>query len=57
MSAPLGSIRTWSSMQLVEDANNEDGISAVKYNECWRQVKACKEEVERRAWEEAEQMA
>ena len=56
MSTPLGSIRTWSDVQLVEDVNNEDGISTVKYNERWRQVKACKEEVEWRAWEEAEQM-
>ena len=57
MSAPLGSIRTWSDVQLTEDVNDEDGVSATKYNERQRRVKACKEEVERRAWEEAEQMA
>ena len=57
MSTPLGSIRTWSDAQLMEDINDEDDISAVKYNKCWRQAKACKEEVEQRAWEEAEQMA
>ena len=57
MSAPLGSIRTWSDVQLVEDVNNEDGISVMKYNERWRRVKAYKEQVEQRVWEEAEQMA
>ena len=57
MSAPLGSIKTWSDMQLTEDVNNEDGVSAMKYNKCRRQVKACKEEAEQRAGEEAEQMA
>ena len=56
MSAPLGSIRTWSDAQLAEDANDEDGISAMKYNERQRRAKARKEEVERRAQEEAEQM-
>ena len=44
MSAPLGSIKTWSNMQLTEDVNDEDGVSAVKYNERWRQAKARKEE-------------
>ena len=53
---PLGSIRNWSDTQLAEDVNDEDSISTAKYNECWRQVKACKEEVEWRVWEEAEQM-
>ena len=48
MSTPLGSIRTWSDAQLAED------VSAAKYNERWRRVKACKEEAERRAREEAE---
>ena len=57
MSAPLGSIRTWSNMQLTEDVNNEDCVSGTKYNEHWRQVKVCKEEVEWRVWEEAEWMA
>ena len=57
MSTPLGSIRNWSDVQLVEDINDEDGVSATKYNECRRRVKACKEEVEWRAREEAEQIA
>ena len=57
MSVPLGSIKTWSDAQLAEDMNDEDGVSAVKYNECWRWAKMHKEEVEWRAWEEAEQMA
>ena len=56
MSALLGSIRTWSDTQLTEDVNNEDGISIMKHNECWRQAKACKKEAEQRVWEEAEQM-
>ena len=54
MSAPLGSIRTWSDAQLTEDVNDEDGINATKYNECRRQAKACKEEAERRVCKEAE---
>ena len=54
MSAPLGSIRNWSDMQLVEDVNDEDDISAVKYNERRRRAKAHKEEAEQRAREEAE---
>ena len=49
MSVLLDSIRNWSNAQFVEDVNDEDSISAVKYNECWRQVKAHKEEVEQRA--------
>ena len=57
MFAPLGSIRTWSNVQLVEDINDEDGVSAAKYNKHWRQAKACKEEAERRAQEEAEWIA
>ena len=57
MSAPLGSIRTWSNAQLTEDVNDEVSISTTKYNECQRQVKACKEEAEQRVREEAEQMA
>ena len=57
MSAPLGSIRTWSDAQFAEDVNDEDSISAAKYNEHQRRVKARKEEVEQRAWEEAEWMA
>ena len=56
MSAPLDSIRTWSNAQLAEDVNDEDGVSAVKYNEYQRQAKAHKEEAEQRVWEEAEQM-
>ena len=54
MSTPLGSIVTWSDVQLAEDVNNEDGVSAAKYNERWRRAKACKEEAEQRACEEAE---
>ena len=56
MSAPTpsGSIRTWSDMQLAEDVNDKDGVSAVKYNERWRRAKVCKEEAEQRASEEAE---
>ena len=57
MSAPLGSIRTWSDAQLAEDINDEDGVSTAKYNECQRQAKARKEEVEQRAREEAEWIA
>ena len=44
-------------MQLIEDVNNEDGVSTTKYNECCRQAKAHKEEAEQWAWEEAEWMA
>ena len=44
-------------MQLAEDVNNKDGVSAAKYNECWRQAKAYKEEAEQRVQEEAEQIA
>ena len=54
MSAPLGSIRTWSDMQLMEDVNDKDSISAVKYNKRQRRAKARKEEAEWRAHEEAE---
>ena len=57
MSTSLGSIRTWSNAQLTEDVNNEDGISAAKYNKCQRWAKVYKEEAEQRVWEEAEQMA
>ena len=54
MSAPLGSIVTWSDAQLAEDVNDEDGVSAAKYNERRRRAKVRKEEAERRAREEAE---
>ena len=54
MSAPLGSIVTWSNAQLAEDVNDEDGVSAAKYNEHWRRAKVHKEEAEQRAREEAE---
>ena len=54
MSAPVGSIKTWSDAQLTEDVNDKDGVSAAKYNEQQRRAKACKEEAERRAREEAE---
>ena len=48
---------TWSDVQLMEDINDEDGISATKYNKRRRRAKTCKEEAERRAWEEAERIA
>ena len=54
MSAPLGSIVTWSDAQLAEDVNDKDGVSATKYNERRRRAKARKEEAEQRAQEEAE---
>ena len=47
---------TWSDTQLVEDINDEDGVSAAKYNERRRRVRARKEEAEWRAWEEAERI-
>ena len=56
MSAPLGSIVTWSDAQLAEDVNDEDGISAMKYNEWRRQAKACKEEAERCQAEEQQRV-
>ena len=49
MSAPLGSIKTWSDAQLAEDVNDEDSVSAAKYNEQRRRAKACNEEAEQRA--------
>ena len=48
MSAPVGSIKTWSDAQLAED------VSAAKYNKRRRRAKTRKEEAERRACEEAE---
>ena len=54
MSAPLGSIQNWSDVQLTEDVNDEDGVSATKYNECQRRVKVHKEEAEQRVHKEAE---
>ena len=57
MSTPLGSIMTWSDAQLTEDVNDEDGVSAVKYNKRRRRAKVRKEEVEWRVREEAERMA
>ena len=48
---------TWSDVQLMEDINDKDGVSAIKYNERWRRAKVHKEEAEQRVWEEAEQMA
>ena len=41
-------------MQLAENVNNENGVSATKYNERWRRAKARKEEAEQRVREEAE---
>ena len=41
-------------MQLVEDINDKDGVSTVKYNKCWRQAKVHKEKMEQRVHEEAE---
>ena len=54
MSAPLGSIRNWSDVQLTEDVNDKDSVSAVKYNEHWRRAKAHKKEAEQRVCKEAE---
>ena len=54
MSAPLGSIRNWFNMQLMEDVNDKDDISATKYNKHQRQAKGYKEEVEWRAHEKVE---
>ena len=54
MSAPIGSIKTWSNAQLMEDVNDEDSVSATKYNERQRRAKAHKEEAERRVREETE---
>ena len=54
MSTPLGSIRNWSNVQLMEDVNDKDSVSAVKYNEHRRQVKVRKKEVEWRVCEEVE---
>ena len=55
--APIDNIKNWSNVQLMEDENNDNSVSTAKYNECWRWIKAHKEEVEWRAWEEAEQIA
>ena len=41
-------------MQLTKDKNDNDGMSTTKYDECWRQVRAYKEEAEQRACEEVE---
>ena len=54
MSTPIDSIKNLSDMQLAEDENDENGVSAAKYNERHRQARARKEEVEQRACEEAE---
>ena len=45
---------TWSDVQLAEDVNDKDGVSAAKYNEWRRRAKACKEEAERRVHKEVE---
>ena len=54
MATLINNIKHWSDAQLMEDKNNDDGMSTAKYNEHQRQVKAHKEEVEQRAHEEAE---
>ena len=54
MSATIDNIKNWSDMQLVEDKNDNDGISVAKYNKCCRRVRACKKEVEQRAHKEVE---
>ena len=54
MPAPLGSIKTWSDVQLTEDENDDNGVSAIKYNERHRRARVRKEEAERRACEEVE---
>ena len=40
-------------MQLIEDENDDDSVSAIKYNECQRQARTHKEEVEWRVHKEA----
>ena len=54
MSTPIDDIKNWSDVQLMEDENNNDGMSTTKYNEHWRWVKTHKEEAEQRAHEKTE---
>ena len=46
MAALIDNIKNWSDTQLMEDKNKNNSMSAAKYNEHQRQVRACKEEVE-----------
>ena len=32
----IDNIKNWSDMQLTEHENDDGGVSATKYNECWR---------------------
>ena len=54
MSASINNIKNWSNVQLVEDKNDNDSVSATKYNEHQRQARVYKEEVEQRAHKETE---
>ena len=54
MSTPLRSITTWSDVQLTENENDKDSMSAAKYNEQRRCAKVWKEEAEQRVCKEAE---
>ena len=40
MSAPIDNIKNWSDAQLAEDENDNNGVSAAKYNEHQRRAKA-----------------
>ena len=46
MSTSIDNIKNWSDVQLVEDENDNNGVSTAKYNKCQRQARACKEEAE-----------
>ena len=54
MSTPIDNIKSWSDVQLVEDENDDNSVSAAKYNEHCRRARACKEEAEQRACGEVE---
>ena len=54
MSAPIDNIKNWSDPQLVDNKNDNDSVSTAKYNKCWRQARAHKEEAEWRACEKVE---
>ena len=54
MSAPIDNIKNWSDAQLMEDENDNNGVSTAKYNECCRQARVHKKEAEWRACKEAE---
>ena len=54
MAAPIDNIKNWSNVRLMEDGNNDNSVSAIRYNECWRQVRVHREEAEQRTCKEAE---